>query len=84
MFGKIATELISGVRSKLDEGLLGVAWLLLDIEGLAWGWQALTGTALLTGTLGLTAGTAAIVYALVGIAAIVSIGHDVLDYSAKV
>jgi len=74
-------KLLSGLESKLDNGLLGIAWLLLDIGGLAWGWQAVTGDALLTTTLGLDAGTAAIVYALVGLAALVSIGHDILGES---
>lgn len=76
-------ELLNGLTEKLDNGLLGIAWLLLDVGGLAWGWQAVTGDALLTTTLGLDATTASIVYLLVGLAAVVSIGHDVLGESIE-
>jgi uncharacterized membrane protein YuzA (DUF378 family) len=80
-------DIISGIESKLDEGLLGLSWLLLDIGGIAWGYEALTGQELVAQLLSFVGVDPALdvwVYGLVGVAAAISVGHDVLNYTAKV
>jgi len=51
------------------------SWILAAIGAINWGYLELTGTDLVTGTLGLDPGTAGIVFLLIGLAGLVSLYH---------